>query len=248
MAAARREGVEVVFMFRHLAIRDQVVAPPPVGFPGEHVAVERDPVPELDHRARVRPGVHQPQDRHRNRKSGGVREHDETRLPGDRNVGDVPYRTRPDDGKIQVRDFLDPPYREGLAEVLLVTLEPHAGRDVDEPDEAERRVDHEPQRVLESLLDLALQEVVEDHVGIGEIVDEVRHPVADGPRGDPHVRPRERSEQGLVEEEAEPMRHPVGPLQRIARLRVLRVRRNPRQSQRHGQKTGRDPGGTGRAG
>ncbi|MNP26206.1 hypothetical protein D3C76_1190500 [compost metagenome] len=69
----------------------------------------------------------------------------------------------------------DIPDAEGLAKIGLVTLDAQLARHVDQPDDARRGVDDEPPQCVDRALGIALQQVVDEHLGLTE----VRHEVVD---------------------------------------------------------------------
>ncbi len=123
-----------------------------------------------------------------------------------------------DEGDDQVRPRLHAPLAEGLAEVLVVLVQPGRRGRIEQAAKSHGRVQQQPARVAARLLELRLQQVVDDGDGVGEVVDEIRDSRAHYARRDLDVGLRHRSGDGLVEAIVELVGHAVDPLQGIARV------------------------------
>ena len=74
-----------------------------------------------------------------------------------------------------------PPGAQGLAEILVVLVQPHAGRYIEEAEHAEGGVEQNATGVDTGIADLALQQIVGQHDHIAEIAEHVTDAVFDEP-------------------------------------------------------------------
>ncbi|VFT62525.1 Uncharacterised protein [Pseudomonas aeruginosa] len=117
----------------------------------------------------------------------------------------VAQRARAEQRQHDVRAAADTPVAQGLAEVLVVALQPHRGRHVDQASQTEGAVEQQPAGVHAGVAELGLQQVVGQVLHVADVIEEVVHPILDEVRGDLLVALGQRFQrigvQGVVEGE-----------------------------------------------
>src|SRR5690606_22301982 len=112
-----------------------------------------------------------------------------------------------------------------LPEILLVALEAHAARDVEQAEHPDRAVDEKAPGLAEAFAGVALQEVVDDVQRSAQVAGEVRHPLAHELRHDLLVALRDGLESVPVDPLVEAVDAAVHRFPGIG-LRALDVRRH----------------------
>ena len=97
-------------------------------------------------------------------------------------IGDVAdqiaRRLGADKGQHQIGAFLGAPLAQGDAEIIGMTGNADLGRDVDQPGQTDRGIDHEAAECVAGLVAIALQHVVDQHDGGIEIVQRIVNAIA----------------------------------------------------------------------
>src|SRR6267378_996456 len=91
----------------------------------------------------------------------------------------VAQRARAENRQHEIRTVANAPAAQGLAEILVVLLDPHVGRHIVNAQQPDGAVEGEARPVLHAVLDLALQQVVDADEKVGDVGKEIAHPAAD---------------------------------------------------------------------
>src|SRR6267378_2054646 len=167
------------FLTRRPSIIDQAPAPLQVGVALECVLVERR---LLQDAARVQQiGAHIDQAQ----RDRGIAQPDRPEIADRVGIevacgpGAVAQRARAQNRQHEIGTVGNAPAAQGLAEILVVLLDPHVGRYVVDAEEADRAVEGEARPVLHAVLKLSLQHVVHADEKVGDVGKEIAHPAAD---------------------------------------------------------------------
>src|SRR5712691_7370888 len=167
------------FLTRRPPIIDQAPAPLQVGVALEYVLVERR---LLQDAARVQQiGAHIDQAQ----RDRGIAQPDRPEIADRVGIevacgpGAVAQRARAQNRQHEIGTVGNAPAAQGLAEILVVLLDPHVGRYIVNAQQPEGAVEGEARPVLHAVLDLALQQVVDADEKVGDVGKEVAHSVAD---------------------------------------------------------------------
>src|SRR5229473_1840880 len=164
---------------RRLSIIDQAPAPLQVGVALECVLVERR---LLQDAARVQQiGAHIDQAQ----RDRGIAQPDRPEIANrigievGRGSDAVAQRARPENRQHEVGTVGNAPAAQGLAEILVVLLDPHVGRHIVNAKQPDGAVESEARPVLHAVLDLGLQQVVDADEKVGDVGKEIAQPAAD---------------------------------------------------------------------
>ena len=122
----------------------------------------------------------------------------------------VARSVRAEERYVQVSALVDPPYRQGLAEVLIIFLQSHWRGNIEQPADPDRGIHHEPGYVRESLAELSLQERVQNYVQVFQVIEEIRNSVTHRFRRDFYIVPCNRGHDMPVQRVIEFIEGPVG--------------------------------------
>src|SRR6266850_8011288 len=91
----------------------------------------------------------------------------------------VAQRARAQNRQHEIGTVANAPAAQGLAEILVVLLDPHVGRHVVDAQQPDGAVEGKARPVLHAVLELALQQVVDADEKVGDVGKEIAHPAPD---------------------------------------------------------------------
>src|SRR5512138_2435140 len=205
-------------------IVDQAAAPLQIGIPLKNVLVERR---FLEDAARVEQvGARLREAQAPQRVLRMVRANFAERIGVDVGAGAdaVAQIARAEERQHQIRARARPPVAQGLAEILVVLLVSHVARDVVDAEQADSGIKRNTRPVVGTVGELALQEIVHADEHVGDVAEEVAHPVADLAGHHLAIRGGHWLRHRLVHLVVEAVDDAVHAFQRIARIALARGR------------------------
>src|SRR5882672_2808569 len=205
---------------RRLSIIDQAPAALQIGIALECVLVERRLLQDAARLQQI--GAHADQAQH----DRGIAQPDRPEIADrvgievGRGSNAVAQRARAQNRQHEIRTVANAPAAQGLAEILVVLLDPHVGRHIVNAQQAERAVEGEARPVLHAVLELALQQVVDADEKVGDVGEEIAHPAADLLVQQVAISCRHRLGDRLVDGLVELVDAAVESFERIARIAV----------------------------
>ena len=129
--------------------------------------------------------------------------------------GPVAQRCRPEQWHEEIRPLRRAPLSEGDPEVLLVLVDAHHRRQVENPAYAHGRVQQHPAEIVAGLVAATLQHIVDTGKKIVDVAEEVRYPGADQFGHVRHIGLGDRLHDGAIDRLMHLVHRPIPRLERI---------------------------------